>query len=432
MDFAIPFLDEDLPLCVDPFLLWRSPSMQDNSLHTAVVNSFNYLGHSFSKGQEQSALTTLVDASECDEVGLGNSATRSGKRFGLKTAKEILSLYRDIPQITKSGFVHFEEIQLFVDNVAKDRISDITCNFLKSFLIDYTISQCNKHSIPMERVNNLRVYNYKSNKFVSENVSLPCNPISKSPILLVPKRWLRYIPWINYDDYFKSSCVSSENIPQRVEVLNFNRKNYGAVKGYIEIKEKAQRECKNDPLFEPIPVVSAQRKYKIISALKTGKTDKADQIFEETASQLLASLLYPDLDFAKMQSRTDSGVLIRDLIFYSNISNQFLKEIYDKYSCRQIVIEMKNVAKVDGEHVNQLNRYLNDTFGNFGIILTRNAPEKSVFKNTIDLWSGQRKCILILCDDDLEMMCQLFESRQRIPLDVIKKKYVEFTRLCPG
>ena len=133
-----------------------------------------------------------------------------------------------------------------------------------------------------------------------------------------------------------------------------------------------------------------------------------------------------------MQSRTDSGVLIRDLIFYSNISNQFLKEIYDKYSCRQIVIEMKNVAKVDGEHVNQLNRYLNDTFGNFGIILTRNAPEKSVFKNTIDLWSGQRKCILILCDDDLEMMCQLFESRQRIPLDVIKKKYVEFTRLCPG
>jgi hypothetical protein len=39
LDFAIPFLDEDLPLHVDPFLLWRSPSLQDNALHTAVINS---------------------------------------------------------------------------------------------------------------------------------------------------------------------------------------------------------------------------------------------------------------------------------------------------------------------------------------------------------------------------------------------------------
>lgn len=45
VDFAIPFLDEDIPLYVDPFLLWKSPSLQDNSLHTAIVNSFNHIGH---------------------------------------------------------------------------------------------------------------------------------------------------------------------------------------------------------------------------------------------------------------------------------------------------------------------------------------------------------------------------------------------------
>jgi hypothetical protein len=27
VDFAIPFLDEDVPLYVDPFLLWRSTSL---------------------------------------------------------------------------------------------------------------------------------------------------------------------------------------------------------------------------------------------------------------------------------------------------------------------------------------------------------------------------------------------------------------------
>ena len=49
-DFAIPFLDEDIPFCLDPFLLWRSPSMQDTSLHAMLVNSFNYLGFLVNKG----------------------------------------------------------------------------------------------------------------------------------------------------------------------------------------------------------------------------------------------------------------------------------------------------------------------------------------------------------------------------------------------
>ena len=43
LDFAIPFLDEDIPLYVDPFLLWKSPSLQDQALHTTVTNSFNHL-----------------------------------------------------------------------------------------------------------------------------------------------------------------------------------------------------------------------------------------------------------------------------------------------------------------------------------------------------------------------------------------------------
>ena len=57
---------------------------------------------------------------------------------------------------------------------------------------------------------------------------------------------------------------------------------------------------------------------------------------------------------------------------------------------------------------------------------------KKIFKNTVDLWSGQRKCILILDDEDLKMMWQIYESKQRLPIDVINKKYVEFTRACPG
>ena len=84
------------------------------------------------------------------------------------------------------------------------------------------------------------------------------------------------------------------------------------------------------------------------------------------------------------------------------------------------------------EHIFQLNRYLNDQFGRFGIIVTRNSPPKNIFQNTIDLWSGQRRCILILNDEDLKMMCGIYENNQRLPIDVLKKKYIEFTRKCPS
>lgn len=169
-----------------------------------------------------------------------------------------------------------------------------------------------------------------------------------------------------------------------------------------------------------------------ISKLPTGKTDNADRKFEDNVCQLLASLLYPHLDFAVEQSRTDSGVLIRDLIFYNNTSTDFLKDIYNTYGSKQIVFELKNVREVSREHIFQLNRYLNDQLGKFGIIVTRNAPTRQMFKNTIDLWSGQRRCILIIDDSDLQQMAQIFQSKQRNPIEVIKKKYIEFVRACPS
>lgn len=136
VDFAIPFLEEDIPLYVDPFLLWKSPSQQDNALHSLITNNFNHLGFLVNKGKVTDAIDIIISASECNEVGLGNSKTKDGKRIGEKLANSILGVFSNIPQIQKSGFTHFEEVQLLIDNISKDRISDIACNFISSFLID--------------------------------------------------------------------------------------------------------------------------------------------------------------------------------------------------------------------------------------------------------------------------------------------------------
>ncbi len=438
IDFAIPFLDEDVPLYVDPFLLWRSPSQQDNSLHTALVNSFNRQNWLLHKGREKEAIENLIIASECDEVGLGVSSNRKGKRIGEGTARQILELFRRIPEYAKFGFVHFEEIQLYVDGISRDRVSDITCNFLKSFLIDYTIDQCITQAIPRRLVRLETLYDYREQRFDRGiEVELPINPETNAPILMVPKRWLRFVPWINFEDYFATACpkddvVNKQGSDDRVHVLTYNRANYGMVAEYVRRKERTAEDCNNDPLFRQIPVISARRKLAEIKKLPSGLEDKADKKYEDAVTQLMASLLYPHLDFAVAQSRSDGGSTIRDLVFYNNRSIDFLAEILQDYRSRQLVMELKNVKSVNRDHINQLNRYLTNEFGAFGILITRNPLSRAMFKNTIELWSGQRRCILALTDADLELMVQVFESKQRQPVEVLKRAYIEFRRACPS
>jgi hypothetical protein len=95
-------------------------------------------------------------------------------------------------------------------------------------------------------------------------------------------------------------------------------------------------------------------------------------------------------------------------------------------------MEMKNVRAVERDHINQLNRYLVNEFGAFGVILTRNPLPRPMFKNTIELWSGQRRCIIALTDADIELMVEVFDSGQRQPIEVLKRAYVDFRRACPS
>ena len=83
----------------------------------------------------------------------------------------------------------------------------------------------------------------KKNNFIEEENYLPQNPETGDPIILVPKRWLRRISWINYEDYLNSYYIQEVlkkggNKPDRVALLNYNRYNYDVVQTYIKIKEE--------------------------------------------------------------------------------------------------------------------------------------------------------------------------------------------------
>ena len=95
------------------------------------------------------------------------------------------------------------------------------------------------------------------------------------------------------------------------------------------------------------------------------------------------------------------------------------------------MFELKNVNALETEHANQLHRYLHGEFGNVGLLVTRQPAPKSVTRNLVDLHSARRAMILTLDDRDLGLMVDLLEAGRR-PVDVVKRRYIEFTRLLPS
>ncbi len=91
-------------------------------------------------------------------------------------------------------------------------------------------------------------------------------------------------------------------------------------------------------------------------------------------------------------------------------------------------MELKNVRAIEREHINQLNRYLVNEFGAFGILITRHPLSRAMLTNTIELWSGQRRCIIALTDSDVELMVEVFESKQR-QREVLKRAYIRFVQM---
>ena len=116
---------------------------------------------------------------------------------------------------------------------------------------------------------------------------------------------------------------------------------------------------------------------------------------------------------------------------YNAGKTEFLDDFRQRYEARQLVFELKNVRSLESSHTNQLHRYLGGEFGRVGILTTRNPVPRAVRRNLVDLHSSKRAIILVLSDGDLSLMVDLLEAQLR-PVEAVKRRYIEFTRLLPS
>jgi hypothetical protein len=139
-----------------------------------------------------------------------------------------------------------------------------------------------------------------------------------------------------------------------------------------------------------------------------------------------------ELGEGRPQSRTeeeDEGVEIRDLLYSNNANSGFWKDLKDKYSASEIVVDAKNKDKLTRDDLRQLYCYLKPALGFWGFLVCRSEQPAWIraFNRTLFRNFNQSRGLLILCDDDLRRMVQM-KNRGQNPLAYLSERMSEFIR----
>ncbi len=256
-------LINDLPLFIDPFLLFGSKKEEYQKIHQNIVKYLTFLKNKSSQGHISDAqikswyLFPEVKQNWFGYSKIGNGGSGLGKKFGVSMSSSMHIVFDDLgnEKITQSS--HLEKAGLFEIGVGRDNISDFTTNLIKEFLLNYTETFALRYldKTQILKLNVEKVYfDYHLERWMPKEFSLPF--ISGDFIILTPKDLLtKDDNWISSNELrgdFNRICNGIPNDQLRHEVFNYlrtqlpplseNKKNTKA-----EIAEAVQKTIKEFP-----------------------------------------------------------------------------------------------------------------------------------------------------------------------------------------
>lgn len=154
--------------------------------------------------------------------------------------------------------------------------------------------------------------------------------------------------------------------------------------------------------------------------------------FEHHVRVILNYLFSGPLGEGEAQSRTvpeDEGIEIRDIIFSNKADTGFWKDLKDKYSASQIIVDAKNTDSLSRDDLRQLYCYLKPALGYWGFIVCRSEQPSVIhaFNRTLFRNFNQCRGLLILSTDDIRRMVQI-RNRGDDPSVYLRDRMAEFVR----
>lgn len=304
-------LINDMPLFVDPFLLFNSEKPEYQKIHSTIISYLLFLQEQAEKypNPPSGMLTAWYHFPEIKQTWLGfslegNSGRGLGRDFAVNIHRGLQTIFKDFGKETITKSAHLEKLCLISPLVGRDKISDFTTNFTKKYLLEYTEAfataylepeLCRSFSVP--RVE----FCTDTHTWKSKQYTLPCH--EGDYVLLTPRDMLtRDDTFINREDMIGNL----QNIAPSVEdaTLRFALNQYLCDVLPRKKKEMSRTEKERAAtalVTEHPEIIDYYIKYK--EENEEQATSISKQVVQEVKQlfncqlQELASLLYTRTDF---------------------------------------------------------------------------------------------------------------------------------------
>jgi len=201
-------LVNDLPLFVDPFLLFDSERPEYRALHDDIIKYLVFVRDRAQADElTEGAISQWLFFREVKQNWLGfsrrgNSGTGLGKHFAEALARNFKRVFHNFGDETLTRSSHLEKLGLLSGGVGRDHLSDFTTNLIKGYLLKYTEDFAAAHlqTGQLKRVHIERVaFNYETRRWQSRHFMLPWH--AGDYVILTPCEMLtRDEAWINQGD----------------------------------------------------------------------------------------------------------------------------------------------------------------------------------------------------------------------------------------
>lgn len=197
----------DLPLFVDPFLLFNSEDPEFRQLHDSMLDYLCFLRDRSDQALDAGTMLSLYCFGEVKQnwlgyTQLGNGGAGLGPDFARALHKALGGILKDFGKETLTEGSHLEKVTLVGAGVGQDNISDFTTNLIKAWLCEYTQAFARAYIAPEQRVEvavTRAAFNYETETWATKRYELPVK--DGDYVLLTPAAILtRHATWINHRD----------------------------------------------------------------------------------------------------------------------------------------------------------------------------------------------------------------------------------------
>lgn len=222
----------DLPLFIDPFLLFNSQKAEYQRLHDEMIRYLRFLRDKVAERPiSKGLLKAWFTFSEVKQNWLGYSKTGNagsglGANFAIALSSNLGTVFRSFGDEDVTAGTHLEKLTLIQSGVGRDNVSDFTTNLIKEYLLNYTqefavrhIDKSMRNTTTVERVR----FNYSTETWEAATFDLPW--YAGDFVLLTPKDILTkdeaWISRVGMFHNFPAVLRSVENEQLREQMNNY-------------------------------------------------------------------------------------------------------------------------------------------------------------------------------------------------------------------